>query len=110
MIKPYSIQKSTTIKLLNRHRELFIWIAALVMLYTADLHTDFTLCIPSHLGFENCPGCGLGHSITSAMHGNFALSWEYHYFGMAALAILFWHIVKLTKKLITDIKNNNYYG
>ncbi|PVX52010.1 uncharacterized protein DUF2752 [Balneicella halophila] len=105
-----NIKKRLTLKRLWRHRELFFWILALVMLYRADLHTDFTLCIPSHLGFENCPGCGLGHSITAAMHGDFELSWSYHYLGIVALGILLFHILKLFRNLITELKNTENYG
>ncbi|PID93694.1 MAG: hypothetical protein CSA94_02440, partial [Bacteroidetes bacterium] len=54
-------------QLVWQHRELCIWITALLLLYTADPNADFTLCIPSNLGFKNCWGCGIGHSITALM-------------------------------------------
>lgn len=103
------IDIKTATKLVWQHRELFFWIAALIMLYTADMHSDFTLCVPSNLGFKNCPGCGLGHSITAIMHGDIMLSWQYHVLGIPALFILLLHIGKLTKRFITNIKIT-YYG
>ncbi len=106
--KTYAIGIKEGIQLVWKHKELFFWVAALIGLYTADLHTDFTLCIPSHLGVENCPGCGIGHAITEAMHGNFLSSWNYHILGIPALVILLLHIAKLTQKLITEIKTHNY--
>lgn len=106
--KVLKIEVKAVAQLLWQHRELFIWLTALVMLYTADLHSDFTLCIPSHLGFENCPGCGLGHSITAAMHGNWALSLHYHILGIGALVVLSMHTIKLARNLITEIQQ--HYG
>ncbi len=106
--KAYKIKGISSIRLFWQHRELFIWIAALVMLYTADLHSDFTLCIPSHLGIKNCPGCGIGHAITAALHGDFIASWHYHILGIPALGILLFHIAKLTKNFIINRKTNNY--
>ncbi len=106
ILKAENTRQKSGFQLLWRHRELFIWIAALVMLYTADLNADFTLCIPSNLGLKNCLGCGIGHSITALMHGEISHSWQYHFFGIPALGILIWQIVKLSRKLITDIKIN----
>lgn len=107
--KALKIEAKTAIRILWQHRELFFWIAALVMLYTADMHSDFTLCVPSNLGYKNCPGCGLGHAITAAMHGEFIRSWHYHMLGIPALVILLLHIGKLTKRFIKNIKIE-YYG
>lgn len=107
--KAFHIEAKTVIRLLWQHRELCFWIAALAMLYTADMHSDFTLCVPSNLGLRNCPGCGLGHAITAAMHGNFVLSWQYHVLGIPALIILLLHIGKLTKRFIINFKVE-YYG
>ncbi len=106
--KAYTIGIKETVHLAWRHRELFFWIAALAGLYTADLNSDFTLCIPSNLGIKNCTGCGIGHAITEAMHGNFLSSWNYHILGIPALGILLYHIAKLTRNLITEIKTHNY--
>lgn len=94
----------TFLKLLWRNNEFFVWILALIMLYRADLNEDFTLCIPSNLGWKNCPGCGLGHSITALLHGNFTTSWGYHFFGVVALLILLRHILKLGIKFINELK------
>lgn len=100
----YNSEKYKWLLLLWRNNELFFWLIALVLLYTADLHSDFTLCIPSHLGLTNCWGCGIGHSITAAMHGDFVASWNYHWLGIFALGVILWHIAKLTNKLINNIK------
>ena len=57
--------------------EATIWIIALAALavfnpYAPGKH--FTLCILSHLGFDWCPGCGIGHSISFLLHGDFQSS------------------------------------
>ncbi len=106
--KVHTVGVKEVVNLFWRHKELLFWIAAFIGLYTADLQSDFTLCIPSHLGVVNCPGCGIGHAITEAMHGNFISSWNYHILGIPALVILLLHIVKLIRNLITEIKTYNY--
>ncbi len=35
-----------------------------------------------------CPGCGLGRSLSCALHGLVGASWTYHPFGIVFLAIL----------------------
>lgn len=101
-------RKSPLLRLLWRNNELFVWILALIMLYRADLNSDFTLCVPSNLGWENCLGCGIGHSITALMHGDFVGSSQYHYLGAIALLILLRHIIKLGIKFINELKTQYY--
>ena len=35
-----------------------------------------------------CPGCGLLRSLVSAMHGDFAKSWEYHRLGLLTVVYI----------------------
>lgn len=82
--------------------ELVFWITALLLLAVADpeIHGHehhFTLCPLANMGFEWCPGCGIGRSITQLLHGNFAESFAHHWFGLPALLIILYRIVVLIK-------------
>lgn len=81
--------------------EATIWLLGLF--YLAIIHTPdmshFTICPLSNLGFEFCPGCGLGNSISYLFRGDFASSFHSHplgIFGMIIIAI----------RIISIIKNN----
>jgi len=78
--------------------EACVWLMALIMLAITDptLH-HFTLCPLANLGFEFCPGCGLGRSISFLLHGEFAKSMAMHPMGIFALMVLLYRIVSLTK-------------
>jgi hypothetical protein len=94
-------RKSTLVgmiqKWLYRHNECLIWCLALAALYWGIDPTkpQSSLCLFHWMGFRACPGCGLGHSIHAALHGNWAKSWEYHWFGLPALGIIIFRIVTL---------------
>ena len=87
--------------------ELVFWVLALVMLATATpvepghVHY-FTLCPLANMGFDWCPGCGIGRSITHLFHGNVGASIAQHWFGIPALAIIVWRIAVL---IILTINN-----
>ena len=67
-----------------------IWITALILLAATDpagsLHVS--LCPLANLGFDFCPGCGLGHSISYAMKGQVLASFSAHPLGFFAIGIL----------------------
>ena len=87
--------------------ELVFWILALVLLATAtpvelgQVH-HFTLCPLANMGFDWCPGCGIGRSITQLFHGNVSASIGQHWFGIPALAIILYRIVVLIKLSIAN--------
>ena len=89
------------IQLIRQNLECIVWLSALLVLYFAPSAPDqehFTICLFRLLGFEHCPGCGLGRSIHAFMHGNLAESWQYHWFGIPALMIILARIISLIKK------------
>lgn len=82
--------------------ELFFWIAALLLLGTADLHNHevgphFTLCPLANLGFNWCPGCGIGRAIGLLLQGDLKASLEEHWFGIPAVLVITHRIVILIK-------------
>jgi hypothetical protein len=80
----------------RQHLEGFIWIIALLLLGLMNPeNTQQTLCLWHLAGFESCPGCGLGHSISSAFHGDFHTSLKQHPMGIAAIFILLFRIITI---------------
>ena len=89
-----------TFTFLKRNSELLFWISALVLLFIAMPDSNhFTLCPLSNLGFEFCPGCGLGHSIHYAMWFDITKSFSSHPLGIVAIFILIHRIYQLLIKL-----------
>jgi hypothetical protein len=83
--------------------EAVIWVAGLVFLAVNSPASDnhFSFCVFKNLGIGFCPGCGLGHSITHIFHLEFYKSFNAHPLGFAALAILIFRIVQLTREQVS---------
>ncbi|MGX5688422.1 DUF2752 domain-containing protein [Arcticibacter tournemirensis] len=81
--------------------ELSVWVFALIALaFVNPASHHYTLCPLANLGFSWCPGCGLGRSIACILHGNFGLSFEYHWFGVPATLFLLHRTWQLSKKCL----------
>ena len=80
--------------------ELFIWPIALIGLWISSFYQEsqFSLCPLYNLGFENCPGCGIGRSIGHLLHGEIAISWRHHPLGVFAVLVILHRIYQLTIK------------
>jgi hypothetical protein len=79
--------------------EAFIWICGLLYLIVINIPeaTHFTICPISNLGFDFCPGCGLGNSISYLFRGNFEASFYSHPLGFLAFLIILNRIISLLK-------------
>ena len=69
----------------------FEWLALAFMLIAAatiDPASPSLFCPVEWMGFENCPGNGIGRSISSALRGDFVNSYELHPAGIPSVAIL----------------------
>ncbi len=76
--------------------ELFFWIGALVSLFFMEPTGEhFSLCPLKNMGFEHCPGCGLGHSIHYALHLDVTDSFSNHPLGIFGLLVIISRIYKL---------------
>jgi hypothetical protein len=86
--------------------EAFIWISGLVYLafFSSVDQTHFTFCPIKNMGFDFCPGCELGHSITQIFHGNFIESFHTHPLGIFAMIIISFRIRTLIKTNINHYK------
>ncbi|MDY0075831.1 MAG: DUF2752 domain-containing protein [Bacteroidales bacterium] len=83
------IRPKAILDFLYKNFEGFFWLTALVLLALMSPALDApSLCAFRWLGIESCPGCGLGHSISAAFHGQFAASFDYHPLGIFALLVL----------------------
>lgn len=72
-----------------------IWSIALMLLFFMDpTKNDVTFCIPRMLGFQYCPGCGIGHAIHHVLHLRFAQSLQEHWLGIPATVGIFYMIVQ----------------
>ena len=87
----------------RKYFELSVWILALVLLAFGPTHHEhYSLCLFKGAGFESCPGCGLGHSITFLFQGKFSESLNSHPLGIPAVIIL-------VLRIISILKNNRKY-
>ncbi|MEO8150943.1 MAG: DUF2752 domain-containing protein [Bacteroidia bacterium] len=87
--------------------ELIIWIASLTFLYFNNPYVEqSSFCILKLLGFSWCPGCGIGHSISLLMHGEFQASFKAHWLGAFAFVVLLQRIVILTKNYFRQYNIN----
>ncbi len=79
--------------------EAFIWI--LGMFYLIFIHipgeSHFTICPLANLGFEFCPGCGLGNSISFLFRGDLIASFQSHPLGIFAFTVIFVRIISIIK-------------
>jgi hypothetical protein len=89
-------------------REALVWTAGLIALacYTPS-GTHISLCPLYQLGFDFCPGCGLGRSISFLFHGDIAQSFRIHPLGIFAVIVLSVRVYTLSK-LYIQFHGQNY--
>lgn len=94
-----------------------VWTTALIYLAfifnPAESH--FTICPLSNFGFEDCPGCGLGRSISLLFSGKFVESFQTHILGIPAVIILVSRIISILKTNYSihkklNMKERNQYA
>ncbi|WP_106600030.1 DUF2752 domain-containing protein [Chitinophaga ginsengisoli] len=79
--------------------ELIVWPTALLLLFFMDPHQDSkaTFCLLKRMGIPWCPGCGLGHSISFFLHGEWRASLKSHPLGPFAILILLYRTFQLAR-------------
>jgi hypothetical protein len=88
--------------------EAIIWFGGLVILaFLNPIGSHFTLCPLHNLGFDFCPGCGLGKSISFLFRGQVAQSFKAHPLGIFAVIVLSLRILNLLKNFIKSYGQNN---
>lgn len=86
---------------IRRNIEAIIWIIALILLAInnpAEHH--YSLCPIDNIGWDFCPGCGLGTSISWFFRGEFIQSFKSHPLGSFAVLILTVRIVVVVRNSI----------
>lgn len=87
------------LKHINRNREAIAWIVALVLLAVMEpTNTHASLCPLSWTGFDLCPGCGLGHSVSYLFRGAWRQSFEAHPLGLFAVLVLLYRSISIFYK------------
>jgi hypothetical protein len=88
--------------------ELILWLGALTYLAIINPYKEANgQCFFTWLGLSWCPGCGIGHAISFALHGNITASFKSHYFGVVALIILLHRIFVLSKSYYQTLTIKN---
>ena len=87
--------------------EAVVWLAGLVLLFFMDTDSShISLCPLRNAGFDFCPGCGLGRSVSLLFHGEVSASLQAHPLGIFAVVILSFRIGNLTKQYIQNYGKN----
>jgi hypothetical protein len=88
-------------KLKNLPFEAILWFTGLLTLAIYNPSQDHvSICPLNQLGFDFCPGCGLGRSISFLFRGNFTQSFHTHPLGSFAVVVLSFRIIHLLKLYI----------
>lgn len=83
------------VSFLKKYCEQLLWLAGLVLLFCLNpASSSFSLCFFKLLGFNSCPGCGLGHAIHHLLHLHLRASFEAHKLGGPALLFIAHTILK----------------
>ncbi len=79
--------------------EAFAWIVGLLILFISNPESEnhYSLCLLKNSGYSFCPGCGLGHSISYLVRGEFAKSFHSHPLGIFAVVILIKRVYNIFK-------------
>lgn len=78
-----------------KYFEQIIWLLALGFLFFMDVEgSSASLCVFKGIGFNSCPGCGIGHAIHYALHLNFSQSFNEHILGIPATLGILYSILK----------------
>jgi len=82
--------------------ELIGWAGGLIFLAALNpaQPAPFDICLFKKMGLPFCPGCGLGHSLSLLLHGDFIPSLQAHPLGLPALLILLARIITLSHRLL----------
>lgn len=86
--------------IIYKNLEALMWLAGLIYLILINPYSSdhLNLCAFNALGIDNCPGCGLGKSISMIFHCDIAHSLDSHPLGLVALILIIFRIVTLLYK------------
>lgn len=84
-------------KIISKNAEAILWFLGLIYLATINPYSSdhLTLCGFKLIGIDNCPGCGLGRSISLIFRGDIHSSFDMHPLGLFALILILSRIINL---------------
>ena len=95
-------------KKIGGNLEIIFWISGMVLIFFMNTESNqATLCVFRFIGFNHCPGCGIGHSIHHALHFQFWQSYQSHWMGLPSVVIIFFRIHQLGILKYGKISNKN---
>lgn len=77
------------------------------MVFLDPFTQSASFCPVDRLGFDFCPGCGLGNSIALAARGHLSASLQSHPLGFFAIAIILGRISSIFHRNYKLIKEKN---
>jgi hypothetical protein len=81
--------------------EAIVWIGGLIVVALSDPGVShFIICPLNNLGFDFCPGCGLGRSIGLLFRGELRESFAAHPLGIFAVIVLSYRIFQLSQNYL----------
>jgi len=84
--------------------EVLIWLGGFIFLATLDPALEHPILCPlGRLGFDFCPGCGLGRSVSMLLHGDIPGSLQLHPLGIPAAFILLNRILFLLRHPVRSL-------
>lgn len=100
MQKSIFIQLKKIVLFIFKNLELVFWLGGLFYLaFIIPEQNHFSVCPLTNMGFQFCPGCGLGRSISMIFHFRILESFQVHPLGLFALIIIIFRIIQLIIKL-----------
>lgn len=99
-------EMKTVIKILSKNLEALLWLAGLIYLFNINPYADghLILCGFKLLGFDDCPGCGLGKSISLFLNGDVQGSIDMHPLGIIALLLI---VIRILTLLLKNFNQKN---
>jgi hypothetical protein len=87
-------------------KEALFWIGALIFLAVSNPEVHhYTLCPLNNLGFDYCPGCGIGRSVGYFFHFDFKSSFYCHPLGIpAAILLLFRSLIIIFRPITLNLQ------
>ncbi|MGE5518876.1 MAG: DUF2752 domain-containing protein [Candidatus Dadabacteria bacterium] len=80
---------------MRKYSECILWSIALVLLFAMDdSQQHYSFCLFRMMGWNSCPGCGIGHAIHDVLHLQFTDSLKEHFLGIPATIAILYSIIK----------------
>jgi len=95
-------------RIIKKNLEAGMWLFGLIYLASINPYSNahLTLCGFKLIGIDNCPGCGLGRSISFLFRGDFQNSFEMHPLGFLAFGLIIYRIFSLIYNYLKELSTS----